>query len=114
MSLIIVGLSSVFLINAINKNNRANIIWKINSATEPLFASIEGLSFERGRTNVALSSKEQISINNKNFIINRQAQVDTNIAIALERLNDIDPSLVKSLATDYNNYLILRNEIKSV
>ena len=110
MSLIIVGLSSVFLINAINKNNRANIIWKINSATEPLFASIEGLSFERGRTNVALSSKEQISINNKNFIINRQAQVDTNIAIALERLNDIDPSLVKSLATDYNNYLILRND----
>ena len=110
MSLIIVGLSSVFLINAINKNNRANIIWKINSATEPLFASIEGLAFERGRTYVVLSSNEQISINNKNFIINRQAQVDTNIAIALERLNDIDPSLAKSLATDYNNYLKLRND----
>ena len=110
MSLIIVGLSSVFLNNAINNNNRANIIWKINSATEPLFASIEGLAFERGRTNVVLSSNEQISINNKNFIINRQAQVDTNIAIALERLNDIDPDLVKSLVTDYNNYLILRND----
>jgi len=110
MSLIIVGLSSVFLNNAINNNNRANIIWKINSATEPLFASIEGLAFERGRTYVVLSSNEQISINNKNFIINRQAQVDTNIAIALERLNDIDPSLVKSLVTDYNNYLKLRND----
>ena len=85
MSLIIVGLSSVFLNNAINNNNRANIIWKINSATEPLFASIEGLAFERGRTYVVLSSNEQMSINNKNFIINRQAQVDTNIAIALER-----------------------------
>ena len=62
MCLIIVGLSSVFLINAINNNNRANIVWKINSATEPLFASIEGLAFERGRTNVVLSSNEQISI----------------------------------------------------
>ncbi len=109
-SAILVFLSAISLIDALANSRKSDRIAEISQCSEQLFATIEALSFERGRTNVVLSAETVISESNKNFIDVRRRQVDGYLTAGMNQLSSIDQKLADDLQQDYEKHLKLRSK----
>lgn len=106
--MLIFSLSVIF--NALAQNDRADRIVAISEVSEPLFATMEALTFERGRMNVILAEATQMSAANRKFIEERRSLVDRNLADGLERLGRLDSAAAARLRSDYVEFLLWRDK----
>ena len=113
-STILIGLSFYLLIDAWRENHRAEAIIQLGRQANSLFETFKDLTFERGRTNVVLSSGKPVSSSDREFIETRRKSVDENMIRGLVWLEKDYPPLAGKLRTDYNNLMRLRQEIDSV
>jgi len=67
-SAVIIVFSLYLLIDAWRANDRAEAIIELNRQADFLFMSLKDLTFERGRTNVVLSSGKPVSSSDREFI----------------------------------------------
>ena len=110
IGIILIALSTSLLFNAMQNYSKAERFSEISRCSESLFATLEALAFERGRTNVVLSSVTPITEANRTFIEVRRKMVDSHLTLALARLHPLDPELSKSLQADYTRFLKLREK----
>jgi len=113
-SAVIIVFSLYLLIDAWRANDRAEAIIELNRQADFLFMSLKDLTFERGRTNVVLSSGKPVSSSDREFIETRRKSVDEKITRGLAWLEKEDPPLADRLRGDYKNMLRLRQEVDSV
>lgn len=110
-STILIGLSLYLLIDAWRENHRADAIIQLGRQANFLYETFRDLTFERGRTNVVLSSGKPVSSSDREFIETRRKSVDESMIRGLVWLEKEDASLAGKLRTDYSNLMRLRQEI---
>lgn len=106
---------SLYLLNrAWQENRRADEISRLSSGVNYFILTLKDLTFERGRTNVVLSSGQTISVPDRSFIDTRRQSVDDNMNKGLEWLADIDRGLLVELNTTYSTLKRLREKADDI
>lgn len=109
-SMVLVVLSLFLLNRAWQENYRADNISSLSSGANYFILALKDLTFERGRTNVVLSSGSPVSEKDRSFIDTRRKSVDDNMNKGLEWLAEIDQGLLIELNTSYLNLKLLREK----
>lgn len=110
-SMVLVGLSLILLHEAWQKNRKAEEIIQLSQQASFVLTAVKDLTFERGRTNVVLSSGKPVTPSDRTFIEQRRRSVDENLRGGLEWLMHSDPPLAGKVEEEYRNLLKLRSEI---
>ncbi len=113
-STVLIGLSLYLLFDAWQANRRAEDVIQMSRQANFLFMTFKDLTFERGRTNVVLSSEKPIASPDRDFIETRRKSVDENMSRGLAWLVKADPPLAVMLRKDYDDLVRLRREIDAV
>ena len=110
-SLCLIGVSAFMLYDALEENAKADRLGAINQCSEQFFLTVEHLAFERGRSNVVLSTATPISEANRVFIAQRRKRGDGHLMTGLDRLQRIDAAMADTLRRDYAHILDLRERM---
>ena len=113
-SLVMVGFSSLYVFEAWQVRQQTGRIAELSRGAEFFVYAFRDLTFERGRTNVALSGPQGNSMANRAFIAERRAQVDQNFKQGIEWLLMIDPLYAQPLQTRYAVFLSARAKVDEV
>ncbi len=113
-STVLIGLSLYLLVDAWRANQRTEAIIRFSRQANFLLMTVKDLTFERGRTNVVLSSGKPVSSSDRAFIETRRKLVDENTIRGLAWLEKEDAPLAGKLRTDYSNLMRLRKKIDPV
>lgn len=109
VNVILISTSAFMLVDVIEKKEKAKEIATINECSMFLFSTLEALAFERGRTNVVLTSKTPLSEANRIFIAERRRQVDTSLSDGINRLASLNPEEAENLKKQHNQLKQLRS-----
>ena len=93
---------------------RADEISRLSSNANFFILTLKDLTFERGRTNVVLSSVKSVSASDRTFIDTRRKAVDDNINKGLKWLEGTDLRLFEDLNSMYVNFINLRKKTDEV
>lgn len=93
---------------------RADEISRLSIRANFLILTLKDLTFERGRTNVVLSSGKPVTASDRTFIDTRRKEVDYNINNGLKWLAATDPRLFEDLNSMYFNFMKLRRKTDEV
>lgn len=107
-STVLVALSLYLLNRAWQEHRTADAIYRMSSGANYFIFTLKDLTFERGRTNVVLSSGKPVSAADRSFIDTRRKSVDDNMNKGLEWLGDVDQGLLVELNSAYINLKRLR------
>ncbi len=106
---------SLFLLNrAWQEQLRADNIASLSSGANFFILTLKDLTFERGRTNVVLSSGKSVSAADRSFIDTRRKSVDDNMNKGLRWLTDIDQGLLVELNATYISLKRLREKADDI
>lgn len=108
VNVILIATSSILLMDVLSKKEKAKEIANINECSMFLFSSIEALAFERGRTNVVLTSKTPIGESNRVFINERRKQVDDSLNAGITRIALLNSAEAENLTKQHNRLKQLR------
>jgi len=97
-----------------DESRRADEISQLISGANYFILALKDLTFERGRTNVLLSSGKPVSASDRSFIDSRRKSVNENISKGLEWLAGIDRQLFEQLNGRYMNFISLREKADAV
>jgi diguanylate cyclase (GGDEF)-like protein/hemerythrin-like metal-binding protein len=112
--LVLIILSLYLLIGAWQEDQRSRNIMNKARQAGYLFNALKDLPFERGRTNVVLSSGKPVSERDRSFIDERRRRVDENIGKGIALIGQNDPALAEDLRRAYADHLALRKKIDAV
>jgi diguanylate cyclase (GGDEF)-like protein len=112
--MVLVGLSLFLLNRAWEKYRSADTIYTMSNGAEYFIIAFKDLTFERGRTNVILSSHKPATAADRSFIDTRRKSVDDNMNKGLEWLTNIDHELMVKLNSTYINLKHLREKADEI
>ena len=113
-SLVMVGFSSLYVFEAWKVRRQAERIAELSRGAEFFVYAFRDLTFERGRTNVALSGPQGRSPETRTFIAERRALVDRNFKQGIDWLLMINPLYAQPLQTRYAVFLSARAKVDEV
>lgn len=111
---VLIILSLYLLVGAWQEDRQARRIMNDARQAGFLFNALKDLPFERGRTNVVLSSAKPVSVQDRSFIDERRRLVDANIGKGIAWIDQNDPALAEDLRRAYAGHLALRKKIDNV
>lgn len=110
-SLVMVSFSTFYVLEAWRDRQAAIRISGLSRGAEAFSYAFRDLTFERGRTNVALSKSQTISPANLGFILERRAAFDRNFCEGMAWLAEKNPEGVRLLQAHYQSLLFVRAKV---
>lgn len=113
-SMVLVGLSLFLLDRAWQEHRSAEKVSRMSIGANYLVLALKDITFERGRTNVVLSSGKSVSAGDRSFIDTRRRSVDENMSKGLAWLAEIDQGLLIELNTMYMSFKKMRTSADDI
>jgi diguanylate cyclase (GGDEF)-like protein len=111
ISIVLISFSVFFLYEAMQESQRAQQIVRLSRGANCFTYVLKDLTFERGRTNVLLSTPKAVSKADRDFIEERRKLVDGNFSTGIAWLENLEPELAAQLRERYAAVLTARGKV---